>query len=229
MPEPSPPCQAKPSLSTPEQDPARPVARNSALLTIDLQAAFAEPDSPLFAPGTPEAGPHAIAAAEAFRQAGLPVVHIIRLYDSDKWQPEPIRQNFLAQHPGIMAPGAPGAYTFPGLLPHAAEPDWPFLAQGNIQQLTDKEYLLAKPRWGAFHNTGLQGLLARLLVDSLLLVGTIFPNCVRATIYEALSRDLRVAVIPQATAGYTDERALDLANVGLRIVELNELKSFLNS
>lgn len=224
MPEPSSLCQTKASGG---QDPAWPDPVRSVLVTMDMQIAFADPGSPLFAPGTELVADQVRQCARLFEDAARPVVHVMRLYGEGRWLPEITRRDFVALNPDILAPESKGAALIPGLLPEDAEIDWRIVVEGRPQRLAPKVHLLAKPRWGAFHRTAMEDLLETLDADSLLICGTFFPNCVRATIYEALSRDLRIAVIPEATAGWTDERAADLHAVGLRSLPLAELPGFL--
>jgi nicotinamidase-related amidase len=224
MPEHSPPCQTPAVAWT---DPALPDPSRAVLVTMDMQQAFADPGSPLFAPGTELVAEQVIECVRLFAAASRPVVHVMRLYGQDRWLPEITRRDLIARHPGILAPGSPGAALIPGLLPEDADPDWLILTEARPQRLAPNVHLLAKPRWGAFLRTAMEDLLETLDADSLLICGTFFPNCVRATVYEALSRDLRVAVIPEATAGCTAERVTDLEVVGLRAVRLAELPEFL--
>ena len=71
--------QKSPSHDTvPGDEHTRPEFARAALLTIDMQADFIS--GPHAVPGTEQIVPAAARLARAFRDAGLPIVHLVRLY-----------------------------------------------------------------------------------------------------------------------------------------------------
>ena len=72
-----------------------------------------------------------------------------------------------------------------------------------------------KPRWSAFHRTPLDDHLRRLGVDTVVLAGCNFPNCPRATLFDASQRDYRVVVVEDATSRVTPERLADAVALGV--------------
>lgn len=62
----------------------------------------------------------------------------------------------------------------------------------------DDEYVLSKPKASAFFGTPLLSYLVRNGIDTLVLVGTTTSGCVRATAVDAMSNNLRVAVVADA-------------------------------
>jgi nicotinamidase-related amidase len=66
-----------------EPEVSPPHARNSALLTIDMQRDFGLPSSPAHVPGTLDATARMRRIVEGFRRAHRPIVHMVRLYLSD--------------------------------------------------------------------------------------------------------------------------------------------------
>jgi len=66
------------------------------------------------------------------------------------------------------------------------------LLSGRLQQIGSMEWIMYKPRWGAFYDTLLEKHLHDLDVDTVLVCGCNFPNCPRTTIYEASERDLEL-------------------------------------
>lgn len=74
-----------------------------------------------------------------------------------------------------------------------------------------------KPRWGAFFATPLSEFLGLLGVDSLVVCGCNFPNCPRTTIYEASERDVRVALVRDATSGLYERGEAELASIGVHL------------
>ena len=86
------------------------------------------------------------------------------------------------------------------------------------------EMVIVKPRYSAFFHTRLDLCLRRLGVDSLLIAGTQYPNCIRATVTDALSLDYRVTVLSDCCSARTPEIAeanlTDMRNLGARCVTL---------
>src|SRR4030042_3845290 len=62
------------------------------LLTIDVQRDFALPGAPLEIPGTTDAVPHIRRLLDAFRADGEPIVHVVRLYQEDGSNGDPVRR-----------------------------------------------------------------------------------------------------------------------------------------
>lgn len=58
-----------------------------------------------------------------------------------------------------------------------------------------QDYVLVKPRFSAFFHTGLDLILRRLGVQTVLLAGTTTPNCIRTTCYDAISLDYDAVVL----------------------------------
>ncbi|MDP3427783.1 MAG: isochorismatase family protein, partial [Humidesulfovibrio sp.] len=69
--------------------------------------------------------------------------------------------------------------------------------------------------------------LRRLGVATLVLAGTQYPNCIRATAVDAMCRDYRVLVVTDACSAQTEAVAqaniFDLSNMGVACVPLGEL------
>ena len=86
------------------------------------------------------------------------------------------------------------------------------------------EMVIVKPRYSAFFHTRLDLCLRRLGVDALLIAGTQYPNCIRATVTDALSLDYRVTVLSDCCSAQTPEIAeanlTDMRNLGARCVTL---------
>lgn len=70
-----------------------------------------------------------------------------------------------------------------------------------------QDYVLVKPRFSAFFHTGLDLILRRLGVQTVLLAGTTTPNCIRTTCYDAISLDYDAVVLSDCTSSVTDARA----------------------
>ena len=209
------------------QDPHRDLAR-SALITIDTQRDTLD-GQPLEIPGTSDVVPTISALCDAFREANRPIVHVVRLYREDGSNAEPHRRELAQGDVPIMRPGTPGRLLAPGLLqPGAPELDDELLLRGEIQELGGNEVALYKSRWGAFFHTPLDIHLRSLDIDTLVFAGCNFPNCPRASIYEASERDYRIALAEDAVSGLYERGRDELQNIGVHVVKTSELRAALH-
>jgi nicotinamidase-related amidase len=190
----------------------------SALITIDTQVDVLD-GRPLEIAGTSAVLPRMTALAEAFREAGRPIVHIVRLYESDGSNVDLCRRAAVEEGWEVLAPGAAGSELAPGLLPSAEiRLDAERLLSGGIQELGRGEAVIYKPRWGAFFATPLEDHLRGLGVSTLLFCGCNFPNCPRTSIYEASERDFRVALAADAISGLYEKGEEELRNIGVELL-----------
>jgi len=210
-------------VHTPD-DWTRPHLDRSALLLIDVQADFLD-DGRSPVPGTSAVLPALTRLAVAFRTAGLPIFHVLRLYTGE--DVDLVRRELVASGSGPVRPGSPGARIPATLLGADCEPDPVRLLAGELQPVAAREWLLWKPRWSAFHRTGLEAALHGLGVDTVVVAGCNFPNCPRATIFDASERDFRVVMVADATSGVTEERWGDLLAIGAVGMSTAELESAL--
>jgi len=181
---------------------------DTALLVIDMQNGFLCDRSPLFIDGAPATVPACAAVIARCREKGIPVIFVTRAYAADGSDVE------LARRAAWEAGGRPLS---PGC---ASEIDAAMPASFGCDA---RDYRLVKPRYSAFFATGLDLLLRRLGVKSLLLAGTTTPNCIRATCYDALSLDYAVTVLRDCTSSKTPEiqesNLRDMAAVGAGILD----------
>jgi nicotinamidase-related amidase len=183
---------------------------SAALITIDVQRDFLS-DAPFGVPGTTEILPRLGELTDAFRRAGRPIVHIVRLYRGE--DVDRVRRTLIAGGADFVRPGSPGRLLAPGIAPEA-ELDDERLLSGAPQELGPAEYALFKPRWGAFYRTGLDDLLAGHGVDTLVFAGCNLPNCPRASLIEAHERDFRVVLATDAVSRAGDEGLAEIAGLG---------------
>jgi nicotinamidase-related amidase len=192
-----------------------PQFQDAALLTIDVQNDFVL-DGPAQVPGTAAVLPAMVTLAAAFRALGRPIVHAIRLYQTDGSDAEPFRAAFVRSHAPVVAPNTRGAELAPNLAPSAAgRMDAEALYAGRLVPAGNAEWLMYKPRWSAFYKTPLEEHLRALAVRRLVVCGCNFPNCPRATIFDASERDFDVTLAQDATSQVTAERVSDLARIGV--------------
>ena len=72
-------------------------------------------------------------------------------------------------------------------------------------------------------------MLRRLKVDTVILAGTTTPNCIRSTMYDAISLEYNAIVISDCTSSVTEEiqraNLLDMSNIGGHVMSLEEFKA----
>lgn len=188
----------------------------SALISIDVQNDFTLADAPAQISGTQERLPQIRELLRAFRAAGCPIVHVVRLYLPDGSNVDACRREFIEQGLRIAAPGTPGAELAEALKPGpTVRLDAESLLRGQFQPLGEGEWAMYKPRWDAFYQTGLESHLRKLGVDTLVFCGCNFPNCPRASVYSASMRDFRVVLVHDAVSGVYERGLSELKNIGV--------------
>lgn len=210
-------------MGTPPTDDAftEPHLATSALLVVDTQADFLD-DGAAAVAGTSAVLPELARLVAAYRAAGRPIVHVVRLYAGD--DVDLVRRAAVRAGAPLVRPGSAGARVAPGLLPAPEiELDGEALLAGHLQRVGPGEVVLWKPRWSAFHRTPLDDHLRQLGVDTVVVAGCNFPNCPRATVFDASERDYRVVVVPDATSQVTPERLADAEALGVRAVSAAEV------
>ena len=187
----------------------------SALLLIDVQHDFVAGSSVV--DGTAERLPRMARLVAAFRAAGRPVIHVVRLYVPGGSDVDTVRRATVEAGALIAAPGTPGAQIPSALLPQPADVDGDALLASEIQPVGPGEFILFKPRWSAFHRTALDTHLGTLGVSTVVVAGCNLPNCPRATLFDASERDYRTVLATDATSQTTPERLDDLALIGVNL------------
>lgn len=200
-----------------------PRAGGFVLLTIDMQRDFALPSSPAHVPGTVEAAEQTRTLVKEFRSAGRPIVHMVRLYLPDGSNAELLRRAYLEAGNQLVCPGTPGAELLDPLKPDpGASLDPDLLLSGRPQQVGPAEWIMYKPRSGAFYATSLEDHLRSLGVDTVVICGCNFPNCPRTTIYEASERDFHIAFVPDATSGVYARGLDELKGIGVAVQDADD-------
>lgn len=185
-----------------------------ALIVIDVQNDFVDGAMPV--PGTTDVLPQLTRLVDAFRDAGRPTVHAIRLYEPGSSDADPIRRDAIEQGAQIVAPNTQGAQIPASITGRPVQLDVTKLLAGTPQNIGDHEVVVYKPRWSAFHRTPLEDWLRERQVTSVLVAGCNLPNCPRATLFDATERDLRAGVVTDAVSQTTPDRLADLALIGVR-------------
>jgi nicotinamidase-related amidase len=197
--------------------------RAAALVTIDTQRDTLDGGA-LEVPGTSEALPAIGLLTRAFREAGRPIVHVVRLYEADGANVDPCRRLAVEGGARMLAPGTPGSQLAGEILPAPGLLlDHELLLAGGMQGLGPLEVAMYKPRWGAFYGTPLAGHLLEQDVSTLVFCGCNFPNCPRTSMYEASERDFRVVLARDAISGLYKRGEGELANIGVRLMGAGEV------
>lgn len=181
--------------------------KKTALLIIDMQKAFVEPGAAHCIAGAKATVPACAKVIGEARDAGAPVFWIRRQYLLDGSDVEFTRREAWLAGGKTMAPGSSGM---------------------NSEELADGlsalpgDYQIIKPRWSAFFQTKLDLMLRRLKVDTVVLIGTTTPNCIRTTCYDAIALDYNTVIIEACCSSQTEEiqRANmdDMERIGARII-----------
>jgi nicotinamidase-related amidase len=199
---------------------------NAVLLTIDTQNDFTLPNSPFGITGTFDIVPKMRQVLHAFRIAGKPIIHAIRIYNPDGSNVDLCRRRAVADLGNkLVIAGTQGAELVNELKPSSSSKvrlDTELLLKGILQEVASKEWIMYKPRWGAFYATPLENHLRKLNTNTVVICGCNFPNCPRTTVYEASERDFRVVLISDATSN-TYERGLhELDKIGVELMTADD-------
>jgi nicotinamidase-related amidase len=193
-----------------------PSPARSALLTIDVQRDFTDPGAVAEIQGTLERVPAMRRVLEVYRQHRLPIVHVVRLYNSDGSNADLCRKEAIENGSPVVIPGSEGAELVDSLTPNSLPRlDTNLLLAEQLQLLAENEWAMYKPRWDAFYRTPLERHLRDLAVTTVVVVGCNFPNCPRATLYGASMRDFRTVMIADAVSGVYDQGLRELNNIGI--------------
>lgn len=178
----------------------KPNPTRSALLVIDMENGFVEPEGGhciRFAKGTV---PACVRAVETAREKGIPVFFVKRIYRTDGSDVE------LTRHAAWVAGGRACGPATTG--PNSAQ-----APEGLRPQPGD--YTIIKPRWSAFFQTELDLILRRLDVRTVILTGTTTPNCVRTSCYDAISLEYNTVVLTDCCSSQTEEiQRVNLEDMG---------------
>ncbi|MFC1851084.1 cysteine hydrolase family protein [candidate division CSSED10-310 bacterium] len=174
-----------------------------ALIIIDMQNDFVLPDSPACVAGALATVAQIQKILETCRRIKWPVIHVIREYRADGSDIEITRLPEFREKK-YCVPGTAGCEIVAALKP------------------ASDEYIIVKKRFSAFMNTELDIILRRLEIENIVICGTQYPHCIRATVYDGVSYGYNVTLITDATAAQTPEIASantrDIRDIGVECV-----------
>jgi nicotinamidase-related amidase len=204
----------------------RPDYKKIALVTIDLQNDTL-PGAPLEVKGTKEVIPGIIQLLRLFRDRDKSIIHIVRLYNKDGTNVDISRKHKIENGVRALIEGSQGAELVDGLIPPDTRLDTQKLLRGDVQKVAANEFIIYKSRWGAFYKTPLEHFLRDRGITTLAFTGCNFPNCPRASIYEASERDFKIVVVRDAISGIYEQGIDELKNIGCEILRVKDLSSLL--
>ena len=161
----------------------------TALLVIDMQGGFIDPASPTCIPTARATSPACAAVQDKARALGIPVFFIIRKYAPDGTDVEFTRY-------GAWKQGGKPCSVESGPIGWAMPEEFRVLPGDTV---------LYKPRYSAFFQTNLDGLLRRRGIDTVVITGTTVPNCIRATVFDAISLDYNTVLLEDCCSSVTEE------------------------
>jgi nicotinamidase-related amidase len=158
----------------------------SALLVIDMQNFFLNPNSPTFTCGGLAILPNVKRLIDAFRKAQRPVIFTRHVHHPDKIDA------------GIMQ------WWWDGMcLEGSPESE----VHNEITPLKNEKQIL-KHRYSAFYNTDLETVLRVQKIDDLVISGIMTNMCCESTARDAYFRDYRVFFLADATGSINEEMHL---------------------
>ncbi len=195
---------------------------SSALITIDTQCDTLD-GQPLEILGTSAALPNIRIILDAYRQEMMPIVHIVRIYKRDGSNVDLCRKEAVENGAKILLEESSGCELATGMFHNSVKLDSGLLVSGEMQEIGNNEVIIYKPRWGAFYKTSLESFLDKFNVDTLVFVGCNFPNCPRASIYEASERDFKVVLVEDAISGLYPKGKEEMLNIGVQVMKVEAL------
>jgi nicotinamidase-related amidase len=196
----------------------KPNWNTSALITIDTQNDFTLPGAPAQIEGTYEILPNMRTVLQAYREKCLPIVHVVRLYKEDGSNVDLCRREAIENGAKVVAPYTAGAELAEEIRPDGYPSlDAAKLLSGELQSIGENEWVMYKPRWGAFYQTDLEKFLRERNIDTVVFTGCNFPNCPRTSIYQASERDFRVVMVADAMSQVYDRGIQELNRIGVHV------------
>jgi ureidoacrylate peracid hydrolase len=158
----------------------------SALLVIDMQKFFLNPDSPTFTQGGVAIIDNIRLLIDEYRKAGRPVIYTCHVHD-----PEGIDAGIMKWWwEGMCVEGTPESFVIDELKPNPGEK------------------VIYKHRYSAFYNTDLEVYLRGLKVEELVITGIMTNMCCESTARDAYYRDYKVFFLADATGSINEQMHL---------------------
>jgi len=158
----------------------------AALLVIDMQRYFLDPESPTFICGGLAILPRVKQLIEAFRKAKRPVIYTRHVH-----HPERLDAGIMEWWwEGMCLEGSPESEVHDDLAPQPSEK------------------VVTKHRYSSFYNTDLETVLRVLKIEDLVISGIMTNMCCESTARDAYFRDYRVFFLADGTGTVSEEMHL---------------------
>jgi len=175
-----------------------------ALIIVDMQNDFVLPNAPQCIKGAVSVIPNIEKVLHTFREKSLPVFHVYREYRADGSDIEKTRLDDFLNGKKYCVPHTKGCEIIDELSPR------------------EEEYRIVKNRFSGFMNTELDFILRRLEVESIVVCGIQYPNCIRATVFDGVALGYEVTLVTDATSAQTEKIAqaniVDIKNIGVECI-----------
>jgi len=181
---------------------------NSALLVVDMQKFFLDPDSPTYTCGGPAVLPGIARLIWAYRAAGRPVIYTQHVHN-----------------PNLSDAGIMG-WWWEGMCLEGS-PESAIAAE--IAPLPAEKVIL-KHRYSAFYNTDLETVLRVLKIEDLVICGIMTNMCCESTARDAYYRDYRVFFPADGTGSISEEmHVASLLNLAFGFACITSVKGILST
>jgi ureidoacrylate peracid hydrolase len=195
----------------------------TALLVIDMQNGFCDPQGPLTKAGVDTSAMQAVVPnvrrlVEACRGTGMPILWALQqhLVEDTTQRTRRVPSHIEKRNNG--QPVAPRGTWQAELVPSLKE------------IVHDEDYLVVKHRFSMFYSTTLDSILRMGGITRLVICGVSTNVCVESTIREAYFRDYEITVIEDCVAGpMIDLHEATLKNVRIYLGEVVTLAEFIES
>jgi len=158
----------------------------SALLIIDMQDFFLDPQSPSYTCGGLAIIPTIAKVAAAFREKNRPVIYTKHVH-----HPDHLDSGIMAGWwEGMCIEGSPESEIHKDLTPMPSEK------------------VILKHRYSSFYNTDLETILRVLKIEDLVITGIMTNMCCESTARDAYYRDYRVFFLADGTGSINEEMHL---------------------
>jgi nicotinamidase-related amidase len=158
----------------------------AALMVVDVQNFFLDPNSPTFTCGGLAILPNLKKLITAFRKAGRPVIYTKHVHHPDK-----IDAGIMGWWwKGMCIEGTPESEVHPEISPEPGEK------------------VILKHRYSAFYNTDLETILRCLKIEDIVITGIMTNMCCESTARDAYYRDYRVFFPADSTGSINEEMHL---------------------
>lgn len=178
-------------------------------MIIDMEYGFLDKNSALFVKNGTKIVRNIKKILENFRNKNLPIIFVKREHRKNGVDIDKVRLEVFKKSNGLITENDKSSEIIEDLKP------------------LKNEIVVIKRRWSAFFGTELEILLKRLKIENLIVTGVQTPNCIRSTVYDALSLDYNVIVISDATASSSQKiqkyNLSDMENIGVKLLSTEEI------